>query len=297
MISGKKSGRNTDDFTAETEFSKLLRECSGDPMAQYRLESRHELLSSEKVTELFNRFHSGDEKARDEIVLHNLRLVISEARKFAYSGAALPDLIQEGNVGLLRAVEKFDPARGNQFSTYAVWWIRNGLFRAVIDSQSVRIPENTRILMRRFRKAEKALLSEYGRTPTENEIGVQAGFTKEESMNARSALGRIVSLDEPMYDDGESTRQDFLVDPQDSDHHSIEQERFAKLIFRICEVLSDSEREIVERAYGLNGYDMQDIRGIASTMALSPCGVDQKLKKAIRKMKNLSRGIVGEVCL
>ncbi len=297
MASGKRFGRNTDDSTIETEFSKLLRECSGDPMAQYRLESRHELLSSEKVVELFSRFRSGDQRAREEIILHNLRLVVFEARKFVYSGAVLPDLIQEGNIGLLRAVEKFDPARGNQFSTYATWWIRNGLFRAVIDSQSIRIPENVRLLMRRFRKSERALLSEYGRTPTENEVSEHAGFTENEFADARSALGRIVSLDEPMNDDSESTRQDFLVDPQDSDHCSLEQERFAKLICRIFEVLSDIEREIVERAYGLNGYDMQDVREIASAMALSAGGVDQKLRKALRKMKNLSRGIVGEVCL
>lgn len=292
-----KASKQAQKSLESTELSALIRACEGNPSAIYRLEARHPLLPWEETRELFERVAQGDEKARQKIILHNLRLVFSVAKGYLLSGPPWLDLVQAGNEGLILAVDRFDLKRGFQFSTYATQAIRGNIYIVIAQSRVVKTPEKIWSVWIRLREAEKALRSSLGRDPTPQEIRESAQVTQAEFDEARNVGRGITSLDTPIGDDDGMTLGDLLEAPDDDSYGSSEHERYLALIEELCQTLSDKEREAIERRYGLNGHEPQEDSAIASAMGLTIMGAQAQLSRALRKLKHGARGLDGNVCL
>src|SRR5690348_17758610 len=247
---------------------------------------RWPLLTKEEEVELAKLIERGDADAKERMINSNLRLVVSIAKRYQGHGLSLLDLIQEGIIGLIRAVEKFDWRRGFKFSTYATWWIRQAVQRGVANkSRTIRIPVHIVDREQRIARAERLLAPKLGRQPTDEEIAKQAKLPLKQLREVRQAARAITSLDRPIGSEGDSAFGDLLpsdqITPEEELTVSLEQE----VLRRAIDQLPEREQEVLKRRYGLNGErDPASLEAIGKELGLTRERVRQIEASALERL-------------
>jgi RNA polymerase primary sigma factor len=215
--------------------------------------ARYPLLTADEEVELAKRIERGDDEARQRMITSNLRLVVSIARRFQGSGLPLLDLIQEGALGLIRAVEKFDWRRGNKFSTYATWWIRQAVQRGISNqARTIRLPVHVAEWESRLARVDAELTARLGRGSTDAELADAAGFTLELTRRVRGAARAVTSLDRPLADD-ETTLGDLVARDEPGPLEDLETDLRAERLRAAVSALPELQRHVLELRYGLAG--------------------------------------------
>jgi len=242
------------------------------------------LLSFEEEMDLAQRIQNGEKKAREILIESNLRLVIKIARSYLSSDVSLLDLIQEGNLGLIHAAERFDPARKSRFSTYAGWWVRQSISRFLANKRRlIRLPLRKEAMLRKVQKSHQLLIQRFTREPSPEEIAREAGISMEE-VNAILAIATgILSLD---INDPESGgildyHEDYTYNPE----RALLREASKRATMAVLNCLKDEEKKILMYRYQLNGTEGQTLKSISSQMGISPETVRQIEMKAIKKIR------------
>jgi RNA polymerase primary sigma factor len=230
---------------------------------------RYALLTPAQEVELAKRIERGDREAKDAMINANLRLVISIAKRYQGSGLPLLDLVQEGTLGLIRAVEKFDWRRGFKFSTYATWWIRQAVQRGVANrADTIRVPIHVSDRVRKLARAEAELTAKLGREPTEHELARATKLKLEHVREARDVARSVTSLDRPVGDDGETVLGDLVPGESDAPEEELEETFRAEAVRRALSTLPAPEREVIELRFGLGDEGPQSLEEISRRLAL-----------------------------
>jgi RNA polymerase primary sigma factor len=245
------------------------------------------LLDANEEKDLSRRAHRGDMRARQRLIESNLRLVISIAKKYRGRGVLFEDLIQEGNAGLIRAVEKFDPEMGNRFSTYATWWIRQAVTRAVADhARTVRLPAHVVDAIYRLRRAENALSLELGREATEEEIVERLGVKPEEARRLREVGQPISSINARINSEEGSEVGELLPDERSSDEYTrVEAGQWQLTLVEAVRSLPEREARIIELRHGLDGSETRTLREVSEELGISQERARQVEIKALRTIR------------
>ena len=249
------------------------------------------LLSREEENRLARATKAGDEKAKEELIKANLRFVVTIAKKYQTSGISLLDLINEGNMGLIKAAEKFDPDRGYHFISYAIWWIRQAIILAISQKTSlIRLPVNRTVDIQKIEKVHRKLENELGREPTAAEISAELDMDDEEVNYLRSISQEYVSLDSSLGDSDEmsvlSTMEDYGTESPDK---KVLDESLRDALNSVLDTLTESERDILKMRFGLNGKKPMSLQQIGDKFNLSKERIRQIEKKAIRRLRHPSR--------
>lgn len=253
--------------------------------------NRIPLLSRELEDTLARAARDGDEKSKNDLIKANLRFVVSIAKKYQTSGISLLDLINEGNLGLIKAAEKFDPDRGFHFISYAVWWIRQSIMLAISQKSSlIRLPLNRTADLQKIERVHKKLENKLGREPSAGEIAEELEMDNEEINHLRNITQDFISLDTTLGDSDDTTILDMVVDHKaDSPDYHLFEESLAGSLNEVLDTLTDSEKEILCMRYGLNGYEPMSLQQIGDRFNLSKERIRQIEKKAIRRLRHPSR--------
>ena len=245
------------------------------------------LLTAEQELLLAERITHGDGRARQHLIEANLRLVVSIAKRYSNQGLPLLDLIQEGNIGLMRATQKFDYKRGFRFSTYATWWIRQAISRAIAEhSRSIHIPVHVVELIYKIKRVARRLYQEQGVEPLPEQVAAEIGLTRERVVELLTASEQPISLDAPMADDEEYHLADALEDismtpPVDQTSHQALRDD----IDQALNVLSPRERTIIEMRYGLKDGHTFSLDEVSTIFHLTRERIRQIEVKALRKLR------------
>jgi RNA polymerase primary sigma factor len=245
------------------------------------------LLDADEEKDLSRRAHRGDLRARQRLIECNLRLVISIAKKYRGRGVAFEDLIQEGNAGLIRAVEKFDPEMGNRFSTYATWWIRQAVTRAVADhARTVRLPAHVVDAIYRLRRAENTLSLELGREATEEEVIERLGVKPEEARRLREVGQPISSINARIKSEEGSEVGELLPDERSGDDYArVEAGQWELTLVEAVRSLPEREARIIEMRHGLDGGETRTLREVSEELGISQERARQVEIKALRTIR------------
>jgi len=244
------------------------------------------LLSEEEELELARRLREGDE-AKERFIQANLRLVVSIARRYIGYGLPLLDLIQEGNVGLLRAVERFDPEKGYKFSTYATWWIRQAIARALAEQgRTIRLPEHIIELIQRINEAEEGFLHDNGRRPTLEELAAMLELPLEKVRQAKEAAAYPLSLEAPLGEREEETLGDLLGEEGPSPPEEIAKELLLSELEESLKELPEREQQILELRYGLKGKEPLTLEEIGKILGISRERVRQLEEQALERLRD-----------
>ena len=279
--------------TAEdSENSFTERGNAEDPVRMYLKEiGRIPLLSSEEEIELAKRMEEGDEEAKKKLSEANLRLTVSIAKRYSGRGMQFLDLIQEGNLGLIKAVEKFDYRKGYKFSTYATWWIRQSITRAIADqARTIRIPVHMVETMNRVNRTSRRLLQEYGREPTPEEIAEAMNLPVERVLEISKISQEPVSLETPIGEEEDSHLGDFIQDehipvPADEAAHTLLREQLEK----VMDTLSEREQKVLALRFGLEDGKPHTLEEVGREFQVTRERIRQIEAKALRKLRHPTR--------
>jgi len=256
--------------------------------------ARIPLLTREQEIDLARRVAAGDETAKQRLIESNLRLVVQVARRYLNRGLPLPDLIEEGNLGLMRAVEKFDSERGVRFSTYATWWIRQAVSRALANqARTVRIPIHVQLLLGRYLKEQQRLTQKLGRVPTTAEVAQALGTTEEQVSELEELRQQPLSLDAPIG--GETGRLSDVIADATADPAAVLTRLFRERadLVAVLDDLAPNERTVLRRRFGLEGDEPETLEAIGQRLDLSRERVRQIETAGLRKLRALlgARGV------
>jgi RNA polymerase primary sigma factor len=252
---------------------------------------REELITAEEEVELARRIRSGDERALDKLVKANLRFVVSVAKQYQNQGLSLPDLINEGNLGLIKAAQRFDETRGFKFISYAVWWIRQSILQALAEqSRLVRLPLNQVGSLNKIKKATSRLEQEYERPPSVEEIAQKLDIPEHKLDKAMRITTRYVSMDAPIAEDEDTKFLDvFVSDDTPRTDTNLMRESLNKEIQRSLSTLTEKERDVINLYYGIGMNHGLTLDEIGAKFNLTRERVRQIKEKAIRRLKHTSR--------
>ena len=263
-----------------------------DPVRMYLREiGKIPLLSYDKELELAKRILEGDEEAKQELAEANLRLVVSIAKKYVGRGMLFLDLIQEGNMGLIKAVEKFDYTKGFKFSTYATWWIRQAITRAIADqARTIRIPVHMVETINRLIRTSRHLLQQLGREPTPEEIAKEMDMSVEKVMEIQKIAQDPVSLETPIGEEDDSHLGDFIQDedspaPQDAASYTLLREQLEE----VMKTLTPREAKVLRLRFGLDDGKARTLEEVGKEFDVTRERIRQIEAKALRKLRHPSR--------
>ena len=263
-----------------------------DPVRMYLKEiGQIKLLSAEEEVELAKRVSEGDQAAKNKLTEANLRLVVSIAKKYSGRGLHILDLIQEGNTGLIRAVDKFDWTKGNKFSTYATWWIRQAITRAIADqARTIRVPVHMVEVINKATRCNRKLVQELGREPTVEEIAAELGLPVEKIIEANRTAADTLSLDTPVGDEEDTSIGSFVEDertpgPADATSNAM----LAEALKEILDTLTEREADVLKMRFGMYDGRTHTLEEVGQIFGVTRERIRQIENKAIRKLRHPSR--------
>jgi RNA polymerase primary sigma factor len=273
---------------AEVEVEEPTHVSEEDSLRVYLREiGRHKLLNGTEEIELGRAVKEGDRDARRRLIQANLRLVVSIAKRYNNRGLSFQDLIQEGGLGLIRAVEKFDPERGFKFSTYATWWIRQAITRALADkSRGIRVPVHVGESMSKLRKIVRLLVDELGRKPNLDEIVAKSGYPREKVMLTIGAFRELLSLDSKLRDESDTLLADMIEDKsRPVPEKSAEEGLLSLQVNNLLSRLSSREQDIIKLRYGLACDVPKSLEELSQLLGVSRERIRQIECRALKKLR------------
>ena len=263
-----------------------------DPVRMYLKEiGQVKLLTAEEEIELAKRVAEGDQEAKNKLTEANLRLVVSIAKKYSGRGLHILDLIQEGNTGLIRAVDKFDWTKGNKFSTYATWWIRQAITRAIADqARTIRVPVHMVEVINKATRCNRKLVQELGREPTVEEIAAELGLPVEKIIEANRTAADTLSLDTPVGDEEDTSIGSFVEDertpgPADATSNAL----LSEALKEILDTLTEREADVLKMRFGMYDGRTHTLEEVGQIFGVTRERIRQIENKAIRKLRHPSR--------
>ena len=263
-----------------------------DPVRMYLKEiGQIKLLTAEEEVELAKMVSEGSQYAKNKLTEANLRLVVSIAKKYSGRGLHILDLIQEGNTGLIRAVDKFDWTKGNKFSTYATWWIRQAITRAIADqARTIRVPVHMVEVINKATRCNRKLVQELGREPTVEEIAAELGLPVEKIIEANRTAADTLSLDTPVGDEEDTSIGSFVEDertpgPADATSNAM----LAEALKEILDTLTEREADVLRMRFGMYDGRTHTLEEVGQIFGVTRERIRQIENKAIRKLRHPSR--------
>lgn len=271
----------------QLKISKSITNRESASLDKYLQEIGHEeLLSTDQEVELAQRIRKGDKRALERLTKANLRFVVSVAKQYQNQGLSLPDLINEGNVGLIKAAEKFDETRGFKFISYAVWWIRQSILQAIAEqSRLVRLPLNQVGSVNKITRELSRFEQEHERKPSVDEIAERVDLPEDKIADAMKANSRHVSMDAPIADGEDSSMIDFLAGDSSNTDRELAIESLKAEVSRILKLLTDKEQKVLRAFFGIDGSPEMTLDEIGEKYNLTRERVRQIKEKALRRLR------------
>lgn len=261
--------------------------------------SKYSMLSAEDEYEIAGRAAQGDQEAKNQLVEANLRLVISIAKRYRGCGLTFQDLIQEGNIGLIKATERFDREKGFRFCTYAAWWVKQSIVRAIMDSgRTIRVPANINEMMNKVRNMERTLATQLGHEPSSEETAKAMNMSISQIEDIHSYMADPVSLDQQMGEENDSTLGDFIEDTTYiSPETSFINESNRDIIDSVLSTLTEREGEILRYRFGMKDGTAKTLEEVGVIFGITKERIRQLEAKALRKLRHPSRAAILRECL